>query len=263
MRQVLGWHSGAISSHGSRLLLQLFERLQRGPAHLFDVPAAARLLESGLEPAQAAGDVSRSRDLLVLHCCILGQRTVLLTPQLAIDARLVIDRLPEKLLVAACLNDGAIAHAQDRVGVADGAKPMRNHYRGPALHQLLQSFLNQVLRRLIQRRRRLIEQQNGGVCEDGPRNADPLFLSARDVLDCAHLRLQAFRKFRSVAQGVPDVRGPARVLDLLSAGLVLAPDADVVPDSHRDEVWLLRDSRNLGPKPLRVQVLHVIAIYAN
>mmetsp|Transcript_30314 Transcript_30314/g.76526 ORF Transcript_30314/g.76526 Transcript_30314/m.76526 type:complete len:397 (+) Transcript_30314:508-1698(+) len=140
---------------------------------------------------------------------------------------------------------------------------MRNHYRGPALHQLLQSFLNQVFRRLIQRRRRLIEQQDRGVCEDGPRNTDPLLLSARNVLDCAHLRLQAFRKFRFVAQGIPDVRGPARILDLLGAGLVLAPDADVVPDGHRDEVWLLRDSRNLGPKPLRIQVLHVVAIYAN
>mmetsp|Transcript_100911 Transcript_100911/g.308528 ORF Transcript_100911/g.308528 Transcript_100911/m.308528 type:complete len:462 (-) Transcript_100911:983-2368(-) len=176
---------------------------------------------------------------------------------MAVHAVAVGRRFLQQLLVAAGLDHPPVLHPQDLVGLADRAEAVRNDERGPALHQVLERLLHHVLRDLVERRSRLVQQQDRRIRQDGTRDADALLFAASDVLDRTHLRLQALGELRLVAQGVPDIRGAAGRLDVRPAGLVLAADADVVADSKGYQVGLLGHSRDLRPQPLRVEVADV------
>mmetsp|Transcript_52238 Transcript_52238/g.111236 ORF Transcript_52238/g.111236 Transcript_52238/m.111236 type:complete len:346 (+) Transcript_52238:462-1499(+) len=137
---------------------------------------------------------------------------------------------------------------------------MGNHQRRPSIHQLLKSFLDEVLCSSIQRRSGLVQQEDGRVRQDSASDANPLLLATSHVLDCAHLCLEPLWELLLVVQCIPDVGSPASILDFLRAGLVLAADDDVVPNGQGYEVRLLGYSSNLGSQPLRIVLADVFAI---
>lgn len=61
-------------------------------------------------------------------------------------------------------------------------QPVRDRQRRPPLAEPLQLCLDRALVRRVQRRRRLVEQQQRGVLEDHAGDRDPLLLAAREAL---------------------------------------------------------------------------------
>jgi len=84
----------------------------------------------------------------------------------------------DQLLVGATLHDAGISDHENHIRVADGGQVMRDKHRRPALHQASQRRDNRLLRRRIQIGRRLIQNQNRCIADDGPRNRDALALAA-------------------------------------------------------------------------------------
>ena len=80
--------------------------------------------------------------------------------------------------MGAFLDDAAVLHDQDAVGLEHGRQPMRDDQRGAALHQLLQRRLHQRLALGVERRGGLVEQQDRRVAQDGAGNRHALALAA-------------------------------------------------------------------------------------
>ena len=89
--------------------------------------------------------------------------------------------LRHELSVPALLVDGALLDDGDRVCVLDGGQAVRNHDGGPPHHDAVQRVLHNLLRLRVQRARRLVQQQNGGVLDDGAGDGDALLLPAREL----------------------------------------------------------------------------------
>src|SRR5665213_170057 len=81
--------------------------------------------------------------------------------------------------VVALLDDAALVHHQDAGAGQYGGEAVRDHQRGAVFHQFFQRGLHQGFGFRIERRSRLIEQQQRGVAPDGARNRDALALAAR------------------------------------------------------------------------------------
>ena len=67
---------------------------------------------------------------------------------------------------------------QDAVAGQHGREPVRDHQRGAALHQPLERRLHQRLALGVERRGRLVEQQERRVAQDRARDRDALALAA-------------------------------------------------------------------------------------
>ncbi len=74
--------------------------------------------------------------------------------------------------------DAAVLEHGDAVGAANGGKPMRNHHHSAVLHQVGQRGLHQRFAFGVERRRRLVENEDRRVLEDGARNGDALAFAA-------------------------------------------------------------------------------------
>ena len=88
----------------------------------------------------------------------------------------------QQLLVAADLGDPAALERDDRVGAADGRQPVRDHERRPVAHQVGERILHQPLRFRVERRRRLVEDQDRRVLQQRARDRQPLALAAGQPL---------------------------------------------------------------------------------
>src|SRR5581483_2310217 len=117
----------------------------------------------------------------------LGVGLLLAAPHVGIEA------VPgQELAVPAALGDLAAVEHDDLVGVDDGREPVRDHQRGTAAAHLFERALDLLLGARVERTRRLVEQQDAGVLEDGARDRHPLLLAAREFQPAlAHRRLVA------------------------------------------------------------------------
>jgi hypothetical protein len=91
-----------------------------------------------------------------------------------------VETLPrQQLLVRPALRDDAVAQHENHVGVANRRQPMGDGDRCPACHQPRQALEDQLFGFRIERRRRLVEQEDRGVANDRTRDRDSLPLAAR------------------------------------------------------------------------------------
>ena len=58
---------------------------------------------------------------------------------------MIIPALGHQLVMRAALDDFAVAHDQNQVGVADGRQPVRDEERGAPRQNVADGFLNQAL----------------------------------------------------------------------------------------------------------------------
>jgi hypothetical protein len=72
----------------------------------------------------------------------------------------------------------AVLQNEDAVGIAHGRKPVGNHQRGAVGGELLDRLLDEVLAFGIKRTRRLVQQQDRRVAQDGARDGNALALAA-------------------------------------------------------------------------------------
>src|ERR1043165_354057 len=81
----------------------------------------------------------------------------------------------------AALDDAALLHHQDLVGVHDRRKPVRDDERGVALGDTVELGLYRLLRFRIERRGRFVEDEDARFLEDRPGDRDTLLLPAREL----------------------------------------------------------------------------------
>src|SRR5690606_1976664 len=84
-------------------------------------------------------------------------------------------------LVRPVLDDAAPVEDEDAVGAADGREAVGDDERGAPLRQPVERLLHGPLALGVERARRLVEEEDGGVLQDGPRDGDPLALPAREL----------------------------------------------------------------------------------
>src|SRR6185295_15431466 len=112
-------------------------------------------------------------------------------------------------------------------------------------------------RGLVERRRRLIEQQQRGIADDRARDRDALALPARQrVAALTDRRVVFLRQAHDVAVNLGLAR---RCLDLLVAGAFLA-EPDVLPDRHVEQHVLLEHDRHATTQRLAGHAADIDAV---
>ena len=107
----------------------------------------------------------------------------------------------------AALDDHALVEHDDLVGADDGGEPVRDHQRGAALGHALERVLDFLLGVAVERRGRLVEQQDRRRLQDGAGDGDALLLAAGELQAAlADLGLVALRR---QADEAVDLREPA------------------------------------------------------
>ena len=77
----------------------------------------------------------------------------------------------------AFLDDSTAVQDQDAVGLEDRCEAMGDDEGGSADHQLVECLLDENLAFGVERRGRLVEQQNGRVAQDRPCDRNALTLT--------------------------------------------------------------------------------------
>ena len=78
----------------------------------------------------------------------------------------------EQAVVGALLDDAALIHDQDAVGGADRGEAVGDDEGGAPLHQPVEGLLHLALALGVERRGRLVEEQDRRVLEDRARDGD-------------------------------------------------------------------------------------------
>src|SRR5699024_4841175 len=87
----------------------------------------------------------------------------------------------QQLLVPALLDDVAVAHDQDGVGVPDGGQPVGDDKAGAAAHQVVHGGLDALFGAGIHRAGGLVQNQDPVVRQDGAGDGQKLLLALADV----------------------------------------------------------------------------------
>jgi hypothetical protein len=94
----------------------------------------------------------------------------------------VVEAAPvEQLLMIALLDDLAVVDDQHPVGVADGAQAVGDDKAGAAFHQAQQRLLDAGLGAGVDAAGGLVQDQDGGLGQDGARNGQQLALALAEV----------------------------------------------------------------------------------
>ena len=76
-------------------------------------------------------------------------------------------------------DDLAAVEYDDEVAVDDGRQPVRDHHERPPGRHGVDRLPHPLLVEAVERRRRLVQQQNRGSGQQRPRDREPLALAAR------------------------------------------------------------------------------------
>ena len=95
---------------------------------------------------------------------------------------LIVTASQEELVMGTRFDDSASIHHHDPVSALDGRQAVCNHQRRPVRHQIAQGHLNDSFRLGIQGRRRLIQDEQGRIPKNRPRDRQPLSLSADNLM---------------------------------------------------------------------------------
>ena len=82
----------------------------------------------------------------------------------------------------ALLDDVSVLHEKDQVGVHDRGQAVRNHETGPALHQGAHGLADLDFRAGVHAGGRLVQNNDGGIAEEHPRDGEELPLSYGNIL---------------------------------------------------------------------------------
>src|SRR5581483_2856853 len=157
---------------------------------------------------------------------------------LPIDGRLALG-----VVVRPVHGDAAVLEHDDLVGERDRRQPVRDDDRRAAAHRLAQPFPDARLGARVDRRGRVVEDQDARVDDERARDRDALPLPARE-------RDPALADHRVVAVGkrgheLVRLREPGGLLDLL-VRRVGAAEREVLADGRREQERILRDHADLA-----------------
>ena len=83
-----------------------------------------------------------------------------------------------QFIVRALLHHASLRHDADLVGAADGGEAVGDDEGGAAFAQMAESLLHGSFGLRVERRGRLVQQEDGRVLEEGARYGDALALAA-------------------------------------------------------------------------------------
>ena len=151
-------------------------------------------------------------------------------------------------------------HHQDLVRAANGRQTVGDDDRRAAAQQPVESALDEDLRRPVDVRRRLVEDEDARIGEERPRDRDQLALACRQA--------GAALAHRVCEPGVEAARDPVDADRLRHVGhhLVrrLGPrEADVVGDRPREQERILQDDPELAAVRAQLQLAQVVAVHAD
>ena len=136
------------------------------------------------------------------------------------------------------LDDVAVVHDEDHVGVADGGKPVGDDKGSSSFHQVFHAFLDQDLGSCIDGRCGFVENQDLRIAEEGAGDGKQLFLPLGNV-GRFFIDLCLIAVFQR-ADEVVDIGGIRRLHDFLVGG-VHAAVADIVHDRAGMEPGILQN----------------------
>ena len=144
------------------------------------------------------------------------------------------------------LDDFSVPDSQDHIRPDDGREPVGDHKGGPAPDHGGDGILDGPLRHRIHRGGRLVQNQDPGIGQDGPRDGQKLLLPGGEhAAALADIAVQApvhpvdHKVRRSQAQGLPD----------LVVGCIRPAVAEVVPHGPGKQVGGLQDIADAAVEP--------------
>ena len=152
--------------------------------------------------------------------------------------------LADQVGMAALLDDAAVVHDQDARGALHGRQSVGDDDRGAVGHHPLQRLLHGNFALGIERAGRLVEQQDGGIAQDGPSQRDALALAARQG-DAALADAGVVALLQRGDEGV-SVRGRSGANDLIETGIGSAV-ADVLGEAVVEQGGILRHEGEAAP----------------
>ena len=154
-------------------------------------------------------------------------------------------------LMRALLDNAALVEHQNTIARQHRRQPMSNDNRGALTHQLRKRRSNLGLAFGVERRGRLVEQQQRRIAQDCARDRNPLPLSARERnAALANLRFHSCRQRRDKRSGMR-VLGGARDLGV---GRIRPAEANIVAHRACEHNAVLRHQRNPRPQLRRIEI---------
>jgi len=155
----------------------------------------------------------------------------------------------EKLIVPPLLRDVAVLHNKDEVGVPDRGEAVCDHKARPAAHEGVHRILDHHFGASVDRARRLVEDEHGGIGENGAGYRDELLLPLGDISGfLVDDRLVALGLGADEVVGM----GHPRRLHHLRVARVGPAVADVLHDTPAEEPGILEDHAevpsDIGPR---------------
>lgn len=116
--------------------------------------------------------------------------------------------LRQQIRVVAPLDHAAFVDHQDLPRRHDGREAMRNHDHRAVAHQRIDGALDRAFAFGVQRGRRLVQDDDRDILQQGPRNRDALTLAPRQALaDIAQRRVPALRQALDEIEALGGTRG--------------------------------------------------------
>src|SRR5829696_144536 len=154
----------------------------------------------------------------------------------------------------------AVLQNQDEVRPSHGVEVVGNDQGRLSGHEAIQSFLDLRLALDVEASHRLVQDQDTGVPDDGPRYSDPLSLAARESV--APLTYDGLVPIFEVHDEVVGVGCFGGLDNLLRSSVQLAV-GDVLLDGRAKEDRVLEDDPDLLAQGLELVVLYVSPIDPN
>ena len=159
--------------------------------------------------------------------------------------------------MVALLDDVAVLHHEDRVRVADRRQTMGDHERRAVGPQRGHRLLHEHLRAGVDRRRRLVEDEQGGLGEERTSDGDELAFARGHVRSAVlDLRVVAVRQRLHEAVDEGRLRSDG---DLVVRG-IQSPVPDVVPDGPAEQHCVLQHHPHLAAQHPAVEPADVDAV---
>ncbi len=188
----------------------------------------------------------------------------------ALQPRLNLGRLPltiphgsvepafvEKFAMRAAFLDFAVTQHDDFVCIDHCGQPVGDHQRGTSFGNKVERGLDFLLGRRVERRRRLVENEDRWSFQDRPRNRHTLLFATRELQAAfADHRIVALRQRLDEVTDLGHFRGLLHFL-IGSAG---ASVADVVGNRVVEQHSILRNHADRGAQALLRDVTHILPI---
>ena len=161
-----------------------------------------------------------------------------------------------QLRVRARLRDAPVVEGEDAVGADHARQAMREDQRRAPLHEPIERLLDHRLALRVHRRERFVQDQDGRISQERPRDGDALALAAREPHPAlAHDGLIALGQARDELLRIGGARG-RRQLGRRRVGLA---HAQVVLHGAVEEIGVLAHHRDEAPELVEREIPHVAA----